>query len=74
MGNRRIAQKLLDYAHYLEAREANIFRVRAYRRVAETVLDLDRPLSDLLEAEGVGRDSRQRFSPFIRTGGIDAHL
>lgn len=52
MDNRQIAQRLIAYAEYLEAREANLYRVRAYRRAAETVLGLDRPLADLVAAEG----------------------
>src|SRR5262249_50270034 len=52
MDNRRIAKHLLAYAEYLEAREANIYRVRAYRRAAETVLGLDRPVSDVVTLEG----------------------
>jgi Helix-hairpin-helix domain len=50
--NSAIAQKLMDYARYLEAREANVYRVRAYRRAAETILALDQPVADLFEAEG----------------------
>ena len=52
MDNRQIAERLTAYAEYLEAREANLYRVRAYRRAAETVLGLDRPLADLVAAEG----------------------
>jgi DNA polymerase (family X) len=52
MDNHQIAQQLITYAEYLDAREANLYRVRAYRRAAETVLALDRPLADLVAAEG----------------------
>src|SRR5438132_6805729 len=52
MNNRQIAHLLIDYAEYLEARAANLYRIRAYRRAAETVLALDRPLADLVAAEG----------------------
>jgi hypothetical protein len=52
MDNRQIAERLMAYAEYLETREANLYRVRAYRRAAETVLGLDRPLADLVAAEG----------------------
>ena len=52
MDNRQIAERLMAYAEYLEAREANLYRVRAYRRAAETVLGLNRPLADLVAAEG----------------------
>lgn len=52
MTNATIADKLTEYANYLEAREANVYRVRAYRQAAQTVLGLDRQVSDLLVAEG----------------------
>jgi hypothetical protein len=66
MDNRQIAQQLLTYAEYLEAREANLYRIRAYRRAAETVLALDRPLADLVAAEG--REGLEELS------GIGSHL
>jgi DNA polymerase (family X) len=52
MDNHAIAQRLLDYANVLEADEDNLFRARAYRRAAETVLRLDEPISDLLARAG----------------------
>jgi hypothetical protein len=66
MDNRTIADRLIHYAHYLESRRANIYRVQAYRRAAETMLGLDQPAADLVTEQG-------------RTGlealpGIGAHL
>jgi hypothetical protein len=52
MDNHTIAQRLREYANYLESQEMNVYRVRAYRRAAETVLSLDRPLSGIVAAEG----------------------
>jgi hypothetical protein len=52
MDNRTIAQRLIDHANLLETREVNPYRVRAYRRAAETVLTLDRPLTEVVEREG----------------------
>lgn len=66
MDNRAIAQKLLDYAHYLEAREANIYRCRAYRQAAETILSLNRPAVQIVENEG--RDGLEALP------GIGSHL
>jgi hypothetical protein len=77
MDNRQIAQKLLDYAQFLEAREANLYRVRAYRKAAETVLGLDRQLADLVAAEGragleelpgIGSHLSYTLQELIRTG------
>lgn len=52
MDNATIAKKLADYAAYLEGEDANVYRIRAYRRAADTVRTLDRPLQDLYAAEG----------------------
>jgi hypothetical protein len=52
MNNASIAEKLSEYANYLEAREANVYRVRAYRQAAQTILGMDRQLADLLAVEG----------------------
>src|SRR5437588_1917727 len=52
MDNHTIAQRLREYANYLESQELNVFRVRAYRKAAETVLALERPLSEVVEREG----------------------
>jgi DNA polymerase (family 10) len=77
MDNRQIARQLMAYAGYLEAREANLYRIRAYRRAAETVLALDRPLADLVAAEGragleelpgIGPRLSNTLEEIVRTG------
>jgi DNA polymerase/3'-5' exonuclease PolX len=52
MDNRSIANRLIDYAHHLEAREASLYRIRAYRRAAETILRLDRPAVEIVAENG----------------------
>lgn len=64
--NRTIAQRLTAYAQYLEARDANPFRVQAYRRAADTVLALDRPVAQIVEEQG--RDGLEALP------GIGSHL
>jgi hypothetical protein len=66
MDNRTIAQRLLDYANYLEAREASLYRSRAYRRAADTILRLDRQAAQIVEEHG--RDGLEEL------GGIGSHL
>src|SRR5215471_2947062 len=66
MDNNTISQRLREYANYLESQEMNVHRVRAYRRAAETVLTLDRPLTELIEKEG--RDGLEALP------GIGPHL
>jgi DNA polymerase/3'-5' exonuclease PolX len=66
MDNNTIAKRLREYANYLESQEFNVFRVRAYRRAADTIQGLDRPLTEILEKEG--------RSGLESLPGIGAHL
>jgi DNA polymerase (family 10) len=52
MDNASIAGRLMDYAHELEAHRESLYRVRAYRRAAATLLGLERPLGDLFAESG----------------------
>ncbi len=52
MDNNTIAQRLREYASYLESQELNVFRVRAYRRAADTIQGLDRSLTEVYASEG----------------------
>jgi DNA polymerase (family X) len=77
MNNETIAHKLSEYADYLEGEESNIHRVRAYRRAAQTVRELERPAVDILaekgragldELPGVGASLAYTIEGLIRTG------
>jgi DNA polymerase (family 10) len=52
MTNELIAKKLSDYATYLEGEESSVYRVRAYRRAAETAFAHPKPLADVLAEQG----------------------
>lgn len=52
MDNATIARKLNDYATYLEGEDTNVYRVRAYRRAAATVLEQERPLAEVVNEKG----------------------
>jgi DNA polymerase (family 10) len=52
MDNRTIAKHLLKHAAGLEAREPNRYRIRAYRRAADSILALDRSVAEIVEREG----------------------
>src|SRR5215468_6576047 len=52
MDNHSIAERLREYANYLQSQEMNVYRVRAYRKAAETVQTLDRPLTEIIASEG----------------------
>ena len=48
MDNFSIAQQLRQHARNLDGQGENLYRVRAYRRAAQIVLGLDRPVLDQL--------------------------
>ena len=52
MTNQSIAKKLIDRAHVLQEQKAGLYRIRAYRRAAETILSLDRPLAEIVAQSG----------------------
>jgi hypothetical protein len=89
MDNYSIAKRLLDHAALLECRDANIFRVRAYRQAAGTILSLDQPVTDLIAREGrqgleslpgIGSHLSYAIESLVRTGelrtinGEDGHI
>ena len=51
--NGAVAGRLREMADLLEQQHANPFRVNAYRRAARTVDQLDEPLAELFEAQGL---------------------
>ena len=77
MDNRAIAERLTAYARALEGDDGNLYRVKAYRRAAETILRLDQPVADLvaqrgrkgLEAlPGIGAHLACTIDRLVRTG------
>ena len=77
MDNRRIAQELTRLARYLVDRKASLYRVRAYRRAAETLLELDEPVEAIVacrgrkgleELPGIGRGISETIESLVRTG------
>lgn len=76
-GNLAVAAKLRAYADLLEQQGADGFRERAYRRAADTVSALDRPVEDILSEEGrpglialpnVGKGIAGAISELVSTG------
>ncbi|MBI4400856.1 MAG: DNA-binding protein [Nitrospirae bacterium] len=72
-----IAQRLREVARLLEEQGANPFRVHAYRHAAETLDRLDRPVTELLEAEGmeglrklpgIGESLARSIRDLVKTG------
>jgi DNA polymerase (family 10) len=75
MDNRTVARRLTIRAQTLEKDRASLFRVRAYRRAAETILSLEFPVARLLEEggrrkladlPGIGRGLSRTIEDLIR--------
>ena len=66
-------------AERLAAQRANPYRVRAYRKAADTIEALEEDIADvtarqaLEDIEGVGRDLADKIEEFLRTGTIQAY-
>ncbi len=79
MENRTIAQRLLSLAHALEEKHAGLYRVQAYRRAAETILGLERPVEEIVACQGrqglrdlpgIGPRMSARIENLVRAGEI----
>lgn len=77
MENADIADRLRQAADLLEQQDANRFRVQAYRRAADTLIALDRPLARILDQggqdalmalPGIGRSLAAAIAEMVRTG------
>jgi DNA polymerase (family 10) len=78
MMNREIAAIFTEIADLLEIKGDNPFRIRAYRRAALAIENLDGsveeiPKSGLLEIPGIGRDLAAKIEEYERTGKIGLH-
>jgi DNA polymerase (family 10) len=79
MDNRTIANQLIEMAHLLARRQENLYRVRAYRRAAQVVLGLERPVEEIVAEEGrqglkhlpgIGPSLAETIETLVRTGEI----
>lgn len=77
MNNKSIAKLFYDVANLLEIRGDNIHRVLSYRRAAETIDELSRPLSDisaageLVSLSGIGKTLAEKIDEILSTGELD---
>jgi DNA polymerase (family 10) len=81
MDNRTLATRLTTLAHTLENEHASLFRIRAYRRAAETVLGFERPVAELVEhggrkelagLPGIGRGLSRVIESLVRGSGFQS--
>ena len=79
MDNRTIAQQLMRQARYLGGQQASLYRVRAYRQAAETVLGLDEPLEAIVvkrgrrglqQLPGIGAHIARALETLVPTGSL----
>jgi len=76
--NQRIATLFRSIADLLASQRANPYRVRAYRRGADSLLALEEDVADvsarkeLEEIEGIGKDLAGKIEEFLRTGTVQA--
>jgi DNA polymerase (family 10) len=77
--NRQVATIFRSMAERLATQRANPYRVRAYRRAADTIEALEEDLADvasrhaLEDIDGVGKDLADKIEEFLRSGTIQAY-
>jgi DNA polymerase (family 10) len=74
--NQQIAALFRSIAELLATQRANPYRVRAYRRGADSLLALEEDVAEIAkrkaleEIEGIGKDLSEKIEEFLRTGKI----
>src|SRR5213594_3768879 len=77
--NRTLAAMFQTMADLLAAHQANPYRIRAYRRAAESLSHLPKDVAALAQRgalhqiPGIGRDLSSKIQEFLRTGTIQAY-
>jgi DNA polymerase (family X) len=79
MTNAEIAAVFEDIAGMLRLKKDNVFKVRAYRRVARAIAALDEPVERLAaegrlkEIPGAGEAIIKKLAELVATGRLDYH-
>lgn len=74
MKNSEIARVFVDIADLLELKKENIFKVRAYRKVARAIEELSIPVEQLVaenrlkEIPGAGEAITKKLTELVTTG------
>jgi len=77
MKNAEIAALFIEIADFLEIKGENPFRVRAYRRAAQTMEGLAEDVAavagrgELLEIPGIGKDLAGKIQEFLQSGAVE---
>ena len=75
--NQEIASVFEDIARRLELRKDNIFKIRAYRKVARSISELSEPVAKLVEEDrineipGAGEAITKKIIEMVRTGRLE---
>jgi len=77
MRNGEIARLFNEIADYLEVKDENPFRVRAYRRAAQAIEGLPEDIAaiaergDLLDVPGIGKDLAGKIQEYLASGRVE---
>ncbi|MBI5411339.1 MAG: histidinol-phosphatase [Nitrospirae bacterium] len=77
--NRSLAQLFLSISDKLAARRENPHRIRAYRRAAESLVNMEEDIRAVAERgalqdiPGIGRDLSAKILEFLKTGAIQTY-
>jgi DNA polymerase (family 10) len=77
--NQQVAALFRSIAERLAVQRANPYRVRAYRKAADTIEALEEDIADIAsrhaleDLDGIGRDLAEKIEEFLRTGSIQAY-
>jgi len=77
--NREIAQIFRGLAELLRAKKDNIFKIRAYEKVARSIEQLAVPVAQLVaegrlkEIDGAGEIIRKKITEMVTTGKLAAY-
>ncbi|MDD4178735.1 MAG: DNA polymerase/3'-5' exonuclease PolX [Candidatus Margulisbacteria bacterium] len=82
MENNEFAKIFWDIADFLELKQDNIFKIRAYRKAAQVLGSLDQDLEDIYrsggikgleEIPGIGQHIAEKIEEQIKTGHVSAY-
>ena len=77
--NNALANIFLSMAELLKQRGENAYRIRAYKRAADTIANLESPIAELARAgdlqtlTGIGKDLAAKIQEYVETGSIRAY-
>jgi DNA polymerase (family 10) len=77
--NQQVAAIFRSIAERLAAQRANPYRVRAYRKAADTIEALAEDIADIAsrqaleDIEGIGKDLSDKIQEFLKTGTIQVY-